>query len=217
MSRVYVFALTGGIVPAFEWQGRRVECVSVGRLTAAIERIDRRLPVAETALRAQHEIVMQLAASVDAILPVRFGALIEEAELEQLIATRGEILARALDVVRGRIQMTVRIRERVDQQAPAAARAASAAPSGTAYLEARRAAAGGCPSTEAAAVDALVGNLAAASLHDRSRDRNITSVYHLIARDAVDDYRRALTALPSSRLVVSGPWPPFAFAPDLWP
>lgn len=217
MSRVYVFAITGGIVPAFEWQGRRVECVRVGRLTAAIERLDRRPPVAEAALRVQHEIVMRLAGSVDAILPVRFGALVEAAELEQLIAARGEVIARALDVVRGRIQMTVRIRERVDSIAPAASRAASAAPSGTAYLEARRAAASGRPSTEAAAVDAVVGNLAAASVHDRREDRNITSVYHLIARDAVDDYRRALTALPSSRLVVSGPWPPFAFAPDLWP
>jgi hypothetical protein len=47
------------------------------------------------------------------------------------------------------------------------------------------------------------------------------TIYHLIARRHVRSYRRAAdTLLPSLaplRLAVTGPWPPFAFVPELWP
>jgi hypothetical protein len=43
------------------------------------------------------------------------------------------------------------------------------------------------------------------------------TLYHLVDRTAVPDYIRAVEPFRSSAIVVSGPWPPFAFVPDLWP
>jgi hypothetical protein len=44
----------------------------------------------------------------------------------------------------------------------------------------------------------------------------LASVYHLIDRGAADAYRTAIEAAPQStaRIVATGPWPPYAFAPE---
>jgi hypothetical protein len=45
----------------------------------------------------------------------------------------------------------------------------------------------------------------------------LTSVYHLVARESLDRYRTAVAAAAESagvRVTSSGPWPPYAFAPD---
>jgi len=47
----------------------------------------------------------------------------------------------------------------------------------------------------------------------------IASVYHLIDRGASADYRRKVesASLDGVRLSLSGPWPPWSFAPELSP
>jgi len=45
----------------------------------------------------------------------------------------------------------------------------------------------------------------------------LASVYHLVPRDGLDAYRAALDAATRKarvRVSSSGPWPPYAFAPD---
>jgi hypothetical protein len=45
----------------------------------------------------------------------------------------------------------------------------------------------------------------------------VSSVYHLIPRGSIESYRKALQASAAAagvRLVVSGPWPPYAFGAD---
>jgi hypothetical protein len=47
---------------------------------------------------------------------------------------------------------------------------------------------------------------------------NIATVYHLVPRGSVGAYRRALEKQAGEtgvRLMVSGPWPPYAFS-DSW-
>jgi hypothetical protein len=44
----------------------------------------------------------------------------------------------------------------------------------------------------------------------------VASAYHLVPRERVEEYRAALAAVaetPALRVTVSGPWPPYAFAP----
>jgi hypothetical protein len=216
MSALYVFAITGDRPAGFEFERHQVEFIPVSGVVAAVERSASRPTPSEAALRIQHEIVLQIAARVDGILPVRFGASVDERELAQLLAVRHAAIKDALDLVRGRVQMTIRIRNQASVEPVAGARQSGAAATGTAYLEARRAAAVQSLPAEAAAATRAVRHLVAAERHDGTRPP-AWSVYHLIERGRVCDYRAALShAADTGSATVSGPWPPFAFSPDLW-
>jgi hypothetical protein len=217
MSAVYVYALTGRSAAPFAAHGHRIEFVEFGNVHAAVERSADRPAVSEAALRIQHEIVIRISASVDDALPVRFGARVEEDELGQLVAMRRDVIQRALDLVRGRVQMTVRIRGHEVSEDRTAASPTIAAATGTAYLEARRAAAARPLTPMAMAVAAAVRHLAVSEKVDGPANRTSLTMYHLIDKHRVGDYHDALAPLQSSTITVSGPWPAFAFAPDLWP
>jgi hypothetical protein len=125
-------------------------------------------------------------------------------------------IRKTLDHVAGRAQMTVR--------AFGASRSATAnrmqnqhaRETGTAYLQKRRRASSPPLTREAVAVSRAVRGL----LHDERRYPGNGPVgwtlYHLVDRTAVPEYIRAVEPFRSSTIVVSGPWPPFAFVPDLW-
>jgi hypothetical protein len=217
MSALYVFALTREVAAPFEFDGHRIEFIGFSGLGAAVERVAGRPQVSEAALRTQHEIVMHISTHVDDLLPARFGAFVDDRELEEILAIRREVIQEALDLVHGRVQMTIRIRE----SAPAVGRpdvvGSGAATSGTAYLEARRAAAVHAVPPGAASMAAAVRHLVAAERSQNGQGRSAASIYHLIERRHVNQYRAALSSVQSSVVTVSGPWPPFAFAPDLWP
>jgi len=45
----------------------------------------------------------------------------------------------------------------------------------------------------------------------------LASVYHLVPRESLDAYQAAVTTAARNaglRVTTSGPWPPYAFAPD---
>ena len=109
MSALYVFALTDRAARPIRHGTRRIDFIDVADIHAAVEHVSARPSVSEAALRAQHAIVMQIAASVEAILPARFGALLDREELEALVAMRREPIMQALQLVSGRTQMTVRV------------------------------------------------------------------------------------------------------------
>jgi len=217
MSALYVFALTRDVADPLEFEGHQIEFIGVSGLGAAVERVTTRPQVSEAALRTQHEIVMRISTHVDDLLPARFGAFVDDRELEEIVAIRRSAIAEALDLVHGRVQMTIRIRE----TAPSAGRAdrsgSGTATTGTAYLEARRAAAVHTVPPGVASMTAAVGHLVAAERSESGQGQSVRSIYHLIERRHVDEYRAALSRVASSIITVSGPWPPFAFAPDLWP
>lgn len=216
MSAVYVYALSGSSAAPFAAHGHRIEFVEFGNVHAAVERAAERPVVSETALRTQHEIVIRISESVDDALPVRFGARIDEEELGQLVAMRRDVIEQALDLVRGRVQMTVRIRGEEASTNRAASPTIPPA-TGTAYLEARRSAAERPLTPMATAVAAAVRHLAVSEKVDGPTARTSTTMYHLIDKHRVEDYSHALASLQLAALTISGPWPAFAFAPDLWP
>jgi hypothetical protein len=219
-KRLYVFALAAGKAGTFRAAGHRIEFVKADAVYAAVERLETGPAVTEAALRAQHDIVAQIAAKVGAILPARFGSLVDTAELERVVALRREAIHDALNLVSGRAQMTVRLFEA--EAAVPLAHAATAARSGTEYLQARReAAARRALPLSVAAITAAVKDIVAAERSEAGQGRVAATIYHLVDRAAVDDYKKRLAGIPpgpdSQMMSVSGPWPPFAFVPELWP
>src|SRR4029450_13295071 len=102
MKNVYVLALPGEAIAPFPVAGRRVEFVQLSGFYAAIERRAERLLVSESSLRTPHDIVTRLSDRIDAVVPARFGALIEEREFRDILAARRAVIQEALTLVRGR-------------------------------------------------------------------------------------------------------------------
>jgi hypothetical protein len=215
MNRVYVFALTGHATSPFMVDEHWIEFMDLGDLHAAVERRAASPSVSEAALRSQHEIVMRIFERVDGVLPVRFGAWIDERELSEVVRIRKAAIQAALHLVRGRVQMTVRFRAAPTPLLEESPNLAAVGGSGTAYLQARRNAERMLP-VEAQAIASAVRDLVVAERSSPSSRRSQAALYHLIARDGVSQYLAATTSLRSPALSITGPWAPFAFAPDPW-
>jgi len=225
MSHVYVLALTSHHRPPITIDGRRIEFVRVENVCAAIERRDAPPAVSEAELRSQHDIVTAIFNQTDELLPVRFGAWIDKQELSNVLARQQTAIVEALGLVRGRVQMTIRfpgsrLAARTDQQSR------HHSGPGTAYLQSRRNTEQGMPD-EAAALTGAVrdlivaervspGSQARAGSVDSARLQQIPALYHLISREAVTAYITVTLPFRSATVTVTGPWPPFAFAPDPW-
>jgi hypothetical protein len=167
----------------------------------------------EEALRQQHAIVLALADRVDPLLPARFGSRMSRARLEEILRPSVDEVAGALEHVRGRQQMTVRL-VGPEPFEPLS----SACASGTAYLTRRRAAFRALPS----AVAPLRAALRSLVVDERVRPGRggiYATVFHLVPRSQVGRYRDAFAAavpeIEPWHAALSGPWPPFAFAPEV--
>ena len=167
-------------------------------------------------LRRYDRVMRELAARFPAILPARFGPAVDEDELMFILSSRRESLTRALAMVRGRVQMTIRVLPRggAEDRAIAQAREERAgAMTGRDYL------AGKVRAARAVAGFEPVRAAVTRWVRDERVERRggVSSVYHLIPRASAGAYRRAVQASAASaglRLTVSGPWPPYAFAAD---
>lgn len=192
--------------------GVSLRVLSVGPIAVLAAPV-RAVPLStEDALREQHAVVVALARRVDPLLPARFGSRVTAAGLDASIRPSVEILAAALDRVRGRRQMTVRL---IGPAAPPPARGSHR--TGTAYLAERRAAHAIPP--EAAPFCAAVDGFVVDRRVQPGRGGVRTTLFHLVACGHVEQYLAAADAAAASiapwRAVVTGPWPAFAFAPEL--
>lgn len=216
MSALYVFALTGHTTAPFAVRGHRIEFLDVAGMHAAIESRSERLAMSESSIRDQHDIVVRLFEQIDEVLPARFGAMIEERELRDIMVARRSVIQDALALVRGRVQMTVRFREATESMPRREPPVAADPQTGTAYLEARRKASRAMPAL-AGLVTTAVADVTMAERSEAGTERAQAVLYHLIGRGDVARYVDAIARLQSPAVNVTGPWPPFAFAPDLWP
>jgi hypothetical protein len=168
----------------------------------------------EQALRHQHDIVLSLARLVDPLLPARFGTEMTRDQLESSVRPSVSVIAEALEHVRGRKQMTVRL------VGPPGAKSAAVVPTtGTAYLSRRHEDFHVAPD-EAAPVLSAVEPFVLDQRIQRGRGAIRATLFHLVANEDVEGYRTAAdrsfaSLAPSWGATVSGPWPPFAFAPEL--
>lgn len=209
----YVFALVDRppAVPPGRGLGGAVSARRVPGGFAIVERRADVPPADFDTLRRHDAAVARVAGEVPAILPVRFGTLLELEEMEEALAEREKEIAEAFDAVRGRVQFTWRQRGARRE----ARRARKAGTSGADYL--RAAAKTAAPPASFRAVREKLRPLITAERYQAANSSLPTSLYHLVDRERVQRYgliaRKLASASPT--LGVSGPFPPFAFTPDL--
>jgi hypothetical protein len=207
---LYVFAFTDTDLGSWTSRRRVLRTVDVGVGFAICERRERPPELADDALREQHSLVLEIARRARATLPVRFGALLDRRTLVELGRQHEAELRQSLETVRDRAQMTIRV---LGRRAPLAAAPAA---SGREYLESRRhALAPQLPETARELLDRLHPLVVRERLDD-GRGGLLATVYHLIGKHDVDAYRGAAQQVTGEGLIVTGPWPPFAFTPRIW-
>jgi hypothetical protein len=218
MRHLYVYALVERSRRPIHVEGHRIEFVPVSGIHAAAERLARAPGLTESSLRDQHRIVVELARRSEAILPARFGAWVDLPELEKIVRLRKRSLQQAFDRVRGRQQMTVRI-----FGPPAIAEApVRTHSSGAAYLEARRTASRPKLSRAAAAIQLAVKPFVEGERVEAGAGLLQTTMSHLVKKGRSREYKAVVNRIRTElgtddAIIVSGPWPPFAFTPELWP
>lgn len=194
--------------------GERLDVVRSGSLAAVIGRP--RKPPAPTAahLKKHDRVVRMLAEMLPALLPVRFGTCLDTTEeLTFVLRSRERAFRSALALVRGRVQMTLRM---ADPGMPAAPDISlpGADTLGAAYLRARAAAA-----ARAREVPGFepVRHAVKRWVRDERVERRagVATVYHLVTRGSVDRYASAVERTARSaglRIRIAGPFAPYAFA-----
>jgi hypothetical protein len=221
----YVFALVDAIPSRRAGKGLTGP-LSIRKVAGAFAVVERRAdvpPVEFGSLKKHQDVVARLAAQVPAILPVRFGTLLESEHLDEATSERDDEIAEAFDVVRDRVQFTWRINRGsgIGDRASGGRGAGKAQrrlpKTGAEYL--RRAAKAAHPAPPAA-FRALRLKLALLMTKQRYQPGTAAipeAVYHLVDKANVDRYFAAAAALEktSPRLTVTGPFPPFAFAPEI--
>lgn len=176
----------------------------------------------------RHEEVVERLATAGPVLPVRFGSTFPTTgEVARVLAQHEEELRRALELVRGRVEVGVRVRWQPPAEAPESGPAVSAtAAPGRAYLERRLDAQRRDDARRAAANERAKGihlPLAAMAATDRCdvlvQPGLLLSGAYLVDVEELDDFRRAVELLaaaePDLDVLCTGPWPAHSFAPAL--
>jgi hypothetical protein len=213
---VYVIALLAEKPRLPKSLRERIVIIDVSGIQVVIARRTAAPKLSERALRAQHGLIVRLARVTAALLPVRFGAFLERRELDRLIRSRRAVLRKALKTVSGCEQMTLRAlnREKLPTETGESAR------TGADYLRRRAAAARVRLPPSVTAIRRALDPLVKQERIDRGPGDRFISINHLIARGTATRYRSIVRALDKaaagSALTISGPWPPFAFTPDIW-
>jgi hypothetical protein len=222
---VCVYALASAamppVTPITGIARERVRAVRIGGITAFVGHVRRMPSPDEPILRRFDRVVRHLFVAVPALLPARFGTCFDTLdELTTVLRLRQASLRRALRVVRGRAQMTVRVirgqewgrdsRPHFLPNGPVGRRPVT---TGADYLRGRAEEAArqrAVPGFEP--VRASVARLVRAEHVDRRA--GVATIYHLVPRAAAMSYRAAVersAAAAGLHCVVTGPWPPYAF------
>ena len=206
----------------------RLRAVTAATTSAVVAECAAPLPPTVPALRAHDAVVRRTARIAPAVLPVRFGTLVaSDRSLVAMLDAWSDELLKALALVDRRCQMTLRLFAPAGVVSPPEKSSAAdldtstdRAHPGTSYLEGlarAQARAQSAPELEPLR-EALAPIVAAERITRHDRGPLLLTAYHLIPRGAAPAYRRLLrrhAALLHTRAVVSGPWPPYAFVPEL--
>ncbi len=202
--------------------GEPLRLVWSGGIAGVAGDLDVRPRPESEALRRQDAVVRRLAELFGALLPSRFGeAFADEAELAQRMAPRAADLAASLALVRGCVQMTLRVFG--DVGAEIAVEPEDAGGPGTRYLESRRRErqrARSLPEIDPLR-EALAPLLRAERMERHAAGPLLGTAYHLVPRAETALYLATLEEargrIGGHRVAASGPWPPYAFGPETTP
>ena len=169
-----------------------------------------------------HASVVQRILTRTTPLPFRFGTLVTEEQLRNYVAARGQALKTKFRNIRGCLEMNTKVIWQGDGVLMERLPSEKSKP-GTAFLAQKRREIFGSETRVAEArsvaswLDQLVGDISRERKLEESRtDKMLLSAAHLVAREAVDEYRTRLKAAraerPNLHFLVSGPWAPYSFA-----
>ncbi len=209
MSPVYLYAVLAeapaGALPS-GLAGEPMRLVTCEDVLAAIGDVTSPPGLDAAFLRAHDAAVRRLAAASSALLPARFGSVaLDEGQLCEALRPRLAAFRDALRTVRGCEQMTLRF-----------SRLETAAPAESAPLPEPAAPARALPEVRRV-LDALAPLVRGERRERHDRPPLIASVYHLVGRESLEGYRSAVESAARAagvRVTSSGPWPPYALAPD---
>jgi hypothetical protein len=213
---LYVYALAEpGLPHRFRVRGRSLRVVTIADVAVITEPCPAPPAATTEVLYEQHAVAIELAKRCPALLPARFGTLMGEARLRDAVAKHRAKLLDALSLVRWNRQMTVRV-----VGAPRTPKPLDDLPStGTAFLRSRRARAHDAMA-EAAVIRSVLGGLTVAERIEPDGGGLRVTVFHLVPQKDVEAYLRKASSLQRNlaphRVTVTGPWPPFAFSPELF-
>ena len=209
--------------------GERLRAIPFDGVIAVAGGIRRRPAASTRNLRQYAAVVESIAARVPAILPARFGTTFDDvAELTLVLRSRGASMRQRLRAVRRRTQMTIRIlgsdpvngplsRGQTPVTSRTGVRPRNRATQGTQYLRQRLAVLR--TSREVPELAAIRPAIRRFVRDERVERRGgIATVHHLIPRAMAQRYSAAVARAAAKggiRLVVSGPFAPYAFA-DNW-
>jgi hypothetical protein len=209
--------------------GENLRVIAGNRIAAVVGEMRRTPAPTIRNLRRHAAVVEAIAARVPAILPARFATtVVDRGELAFILASRGTTLRRRLRALRSRCQMTIRLvsesesgddpsRSRSRTASRTRLRLANGATQGTQYLRQRMAMAADARDVPRfAPIRMAVRRFVKDERVEKRGD--VVTINHLIPRAAVTRYLAAVERAGSEnhvRLMVSGPWAPYAFA-DNW-
>ncbi|MDQ6887560.1 MAG: GvpL/GvpF family gas vesicle protein [Gemmatimonadota bacterium] len=200
-----------------------VRWLEVGDLAVWVSDVGNRAPAATPSRALAHDEVVRRALELQTPIPARFGQTFAgDEELAAAVAARSDDWADGLARVAGSVEMTLRVL--LDEPAQVPSDQGRAGESGVDYLsrvKARqvvehvmREGAGTLRESITEAVREWIREEAWTPLLQGSR---AISVSHLVAREVLADYRRAVRRFmneqPTWRVMVSGPWAPYSFTP----
>lgn len=187
-----------------------LRAVRVGPLAALVASARRAAAPSPANLRRYHRTIADIADTLPAVLPARYGTLMTEPELAIVLHARAPSLIAALRRVRGRVQMTLRLTAMPAGKGSGSASQATPV-SGRDYLRALAA-----RERDLAGFGAVRSALRSWIKEERVEHRgDVVSVYHLVPRRSSAAYARTAAgsiAQAGLRGVVSGPFPPYAFS-----
>ena len=226
---VYAIVRAEGPASIKTRSGHRLKRLTWGPVAAVVREVTRP-PVASPAqLRLYERHMRELAERFSALLPARFATVIPADELMVILSSRRQEFQRALSHVRGKSQMTVRVPvapavrqtsvgagAKQTSRRDASAAGGTIAASGRDYLRARAREA--AEQRQVPGFEPVRAAVARWVRDERVEHRGgVSTIYHLVPRASSERYRQALqeaaaaAALPA---VVTGPWPPYAFAAE---
>lgn len=169
-----------------------------------------------------HERVVERLMVEQAVLPVRFGTTLPDADaLRAALAARHDVLLVALERVRGRVELGVRAME-IPRDDPAQAPGTQIEPheparsaTGREYLLAKLAHNSGAEQTAAALHRPLAALAVDARRRPAQRRGELLHASYLVEHAIVPGFRAAVERLqrdwPAVALLCTGPWPPYSF------
>lgn len=223
--KLYAYCLTQGIdsLPAPEngINGAAVRLLKVEAFCLLVSNFDGDTVQVNRHNALAHAAVVRSVLDQTTPLPFRFGTLVTEQQLASYVTSRRAALQAKLELVRGCVEMSVKIiwdREWTEEP-----RAEETSKPGTAFLAEKRRE---IISSEARAAEAkriavwLEDRLGDAvrekSLQTDFTSKLLVTAAHLVERSSLDRYKAALKSAqlerPELHFLASGPWPPYSFA-----